>query len=421
MNVSRISTVQSYKNIFLASFLILVFCHPVLANFEKPSTLKASTILKKELLTSAYHTVEEEVKNDGFVNHYRVRSNHQIFNVTTTSSLIILVHELKAIAEMQKVETDDTAYDSLKQSGKNTVEGVKNLFTEPEETLNNAATGIQGLFNRAKGTVGKRKITGSEDSRVEQLIGLTKSKGEIATKYGVNLYSRNPVLQQELDRLARADYLGGLGVGVATSFVGGIGGIVLTTSGTARLLNEAINTTPASELWLQNKQILLAITNDEDTVELFLNNPVFSPALQTILANAMKSMEGIENRELFIKVALQASSEETAKVITETAIMTAGYHKNITPLAKLSPLARLTQATKKDGSVVILLPSDHIIWSKRVAEAIVDIKNEQGNNDSKSYEIWTSGDFSLQATAMLKQQGWELHPKAKEKLLGKKI
>ncbi|WP_163339314.1 hypothetical protein [Desulfopila sp. IMCC35008] len=405
------SIVRSFIIIFLAP--LLLSCQ-VFARFEEPSTLTASNILKKELLSSEYHTVEEVVKNDGFVNHYSVRTSHQTFNVITTSSLAILVLELKAIATMQKIKTDDTAYESLKQSGKNTVEGVKNLFQDPEKTFTNAATGIQGLFNRAKGTVGKRKITGAEDSRVEQLIGLTKSKGEIATQFGVNMYSRNPILQQELDRLARADYLGGLGVGVASSFVGGVGGIVLTTSGTARLLNEAINTTPASELWLQNKKILLAITSDEDTVELFLNNPVFSPALQTLLANALKTMEGVENRELFIKVALQASTEEMAKIITEIAIMTAGYHQRIMPLAELSPLARLTLARKKDGSVIVLLPSDHIIWSEKVADAIDDIKN---NNVSTTCELWTFGDFSLQATEMLKERGWKLYPKATTKLL----
>ena len=36
-----------------------------------------------------------------------------------------------------------------------------------------------------------------------------------------------------------------------------VGGVLLTTSGTARLINQAINTTPASELWLQNMNKLL--------------------------------------------------------------------------------------------------------------------------------------------------------------------
>ena len=137
---------------------------------------------------------------------------------------------------------------------------------------------------------------------------LIKSKGIIATRYGVNVYSRNKVLQEELDRLGQADFLGGLGVGVATSFVPGVGGLAFTASCTARLLNEAINTTPASELWLQNKNKLLAMDMNGDTVELFLNNPSFSPAQTTVLVTALESMKGVANRGLFIKVALQVQT-----------------------------------------------------------------------------------------------------------------
>jgi hypothetical protein len=98
-----------------------------------------------------------------------------------------------------------------------TVSGLKHLVSDPEGTLEGAATGVQSLFHRAAGTVGNRSLSGAEDSRAEQLIGLTKSKGQIATRYGVSLYSRDAMLQQELDRLARADYIGGLGAGAANS------------------------------------------------------------------------------------------------------------------------------------------------------------------------------------------------------------
>ncbi len=236
--------------------------------------------------------------------------------------MLILVREIEAIAAMKKIKTDDIAIESLKQSGKNTVTGVKNLVSDPMGTFESAASGVGSLFSRAVGTVGKRETTGAEDNKAEQLIGFSKSKGQIASKFGVNMYSRNKVLQTELDRLAWADYLGGISVGVATSAVPGVGGLVLTTSGTARLLNEAINTTPASELWLQNKNKLLGMGMNEDTIELFLNNPQFSPALQTVMVAALDSMKGVDNRELYLKVALQAGDPVMARIITESSEMT---------------------------------------------------------------------------------------------------
>jgi hypothetical protein len=254
---------------------------------------------------------------------------------------------------------------------------------------------------------------------VAQLVGFSKSKGQIATKFGVNMYSRNKVLQEELDRLAWADYLGGLGVGVATSAVPGVGGVLLTTSGTARLLNEAINTTPASELWLQNKNKLLGMGMNEDTIVLFLNNPTYSPALQTVMVEALDSMQGVDNLELYLKIALQAADPVMAKIVTESAVLTAGYHKHITPLKRISPMARLARAEKNDGTIVVVLPSDHIIWSEKVDDLTSSLAEETKVSKGAGLEIWVVGDFSMMASSNLDGMGWKMHTKARSQLMPK--
>ncbi|MBU1234526.1 MAG: hypothetical protein KKC77_16675 [Proteobacteria bacterium] len=374
--------------------------------FEEPGQFKASAILKPELLKGKYHTVTEQVINDGLFNHYTVESRFGTFRANSTNSLKILIHEINAIAAMKQVRSDDTVVSSLKQSGENTVTGVKNLINDPQGTVEGAVSGVGSLFNRAKETVGKRKPTGAEDSRFEQLVGVSKVKGEIATRYGVNMYSRNPKLQEELDRLAQADYLGGLGVGVATSVVPGVGGLVLSTSGTTRLLNEAINTTPASELWLQNKNKLLSMGMNTDTVELCLNNPSFSPVLTTVLVTALESMKEVDNRELFIKVALQASTSDMAKTITEIAVMSAGYHKEIAPLKGFEPMARVTLGIRKDMTRVVLLPIDYLIWDKRVAEIVTAVT---GESKGKGFELWALGILSKQSTSEFQKLGWKIY------------
>lgn len=421
MSYGKIDRVGVYCTIFycLISFCLLQVIIPkaVLAEIEKPGILKAQSFLQPEVLKGEHYTVDDKVHNDGLFNHYSVNSSFGNYQVTSTSSLRILVREIEAIAAMKKIKTDDTAIESLKQSGKNTITGVKNLVNDPKRTFEGAITGIGSLFNRAVGTVGKRETTGAEDNKAEQLIGFSKSKGQIATKFGVNMYSRNKVLQSELDRLAWADYFGGLGLGVATAAVPGAGGMFLTASGTARLLNEAINTTPASELWLQNKNKLLGMGMNEDTIELFLNNPQFSPTLQTVMVAALDSMKGVGNRELYLKVALQASDPVVAKIITESVVMTAGYHKNISPLKHLTRLARLARAEKEDGTIVLILPTDHIIWSGKVSGLTGSLTEKAKISRGVRLEIWISGDFSAMARSKLEGMGWKVHTKVRSKLL----
>jgi len=381
--------------------------------YEESVELQASKLFGKEYTTTNLYKIDEQVYNDCLVNQYKVASQYGTFRVSSTSALKQLIVEIKAIAEMKKVATDDTAIDSVIQSGKNTVNGVINLIQAPKETFEGAASGLSSMFNRAKEVVGKRDTTEAEDNKMEQLIGKTKSKGEIANRFGVNVYSHNPVLQEELDRLAWADYLGGIGLGLAQSAVtGGMAGLFLTTSGTARLLNEAINSTPASELWLQNRNKLLKMGIDPDLIMLFLNHPKYSPALYTVMVTALEQMEGVANRELFLKVALSADRAETARTITEICAMTASYHKNIKPLQELRPMGRLLHTVTTQKDVVVLFPADHLLWSEEVADIVSWMQDEAKSSEYISHSLWIYGDFSALATQNMKKNGWQLQPKS---------
>jgi len=385
---------------------------------EEKTTLKASSLVSPDLLKSDLYTVDEEVMNDGLLNHYTVRSKFGVFTPDSTLALKQLLHEIQAIAAMKKIETKNTAAESVVQSGKNTVQAVGDLVTDPQKTLEGAAAGVSSLFNRATQVVGKRQTTEAEDPKLEQFIGKSKSKGEIATKYGVSVYSLNPVLQEELERLGWADYLGGIGLAAAQSAVPGAGGLLLTTSGTARLLNEVINNTPASELWVRNKNKLEAMKIDPDTVQLYLNNPSFSPALFTIMVDALENMKGVANRQLFIKVSLQANTYEMADTITKIATMMAGYHKNVEPLQSLAPFGRFLYGKTKKGVAVVIFPADHVLWSARVADAATWLR-EPAKVETRpaGMQLWILGDFSDKSKTELQKLGWELHPEAQGKLL----
>lgn len=386
------------------------------SGFEEPPVLKAQNILKPSLLKSELHTVATAVKNDGLFNHYQVNSKFGNFNVQSNKALALLIHEIHMIDKMRTVKTEDTALKSAKQSGKNLVIGIKSLVTQPEEALQGAATGVSSLFTRATGTIGKRKTTDAEDSKLEQVIGVTKSKGLIANQYNVNIYSRNLVLQDELNRLARADYLGGIGVSAVQSMVPGAGGLLLSTSTMARLLKEAINTTPASELWLQNKNKLLSMGVDTDIVELFLNNPVFSPDLHTVIVAALEQMPTVANRKLFIKVALQASSYEMARTITEICVMSAGYHKSIAKLKSFALFARVVRASRIDGGIVILLPVDYIAWTPQIRDTVRQFQGQFKKTEKPNVEVWLSGELSQRTKDEIKALGWKFQTQAANSL-----
>jgi hypothetical protein len=130
-------------------------------------------------------------------------------------------------------------------------------------------------------------------------------------------------------------------------------------------------------------------------------------------------MKTVQNRALYIKIALQANTYDMAKLITETTVLTAGYNKNIAPLEKVTPLARLACGVKKNGDLVLTLPTDYIIWSERVANTANGIAEKLAQSKGSEVEIWTLGDMSTKARSEIEKQGWKIHTRVRPKLIPK--
>ena len=380
--------------------------------FEAPPKLRASDILPEKLLKSPNYQVDEQVINDGFLNHYHVTSPFGDFDVISNAAMHKLAREIDTIAEMAKVKTSDVYIKAVGDSASNTLAGIKSLFTDPEKSVKGAATGISSLFSRTKESVLKSDPSETEDSKAKQAIGFSKAKREVAFKYKVDVYSTNKVLQEHLDSLAWADYLGGLSLAAVTAPIGGAAGLVLTSSGAVRLLNEVIATTPPAELRLQNRNKLLDMSINSDLIHLFINNPHFSPRQQTYLVAALEKMTKAKNREFSLQVALQVEDHNVATTVTLMTAMFAAYSVKITPIERFYPVARFMYGLDENGKTVLQIPVDYITWNQRLANGIGSIQKR----GKKGSELWLLGTVSDRARIELKKAGWKVNTRVATKL-----
>jgi hypothetical protein len=402
-------------SILVFGFSGLSFSLDETKNYENSQVVEAAKILPPDVLSGPNYTVDEKVQNDGFLNHYVLKSSYEDYEVVSTPLLKKRIREIKAITEMKQIDTTSTIGESIVDSGKETVTGISNLFLHPVDTVGGTVKGVGSVMNRAQESATSTPSQ-AEDSRVQELIGYSKSKREIANKMGVDVYSANKTLQSELNRLARADFEGGLGVSAGLAFVPGGAGILLSASGSTRLLNETINLKPPTELRHMNREKLTDMGMDSDTIDLFINNTVFTPRYQTWLVAALEKLNGVANRELFLKVALQAHDQNVSRMITLTAIMYAGYHNRIEPVDRFYPISRVLYAMDKKGKVLMVLPADHILWSARFAGTTAQIK-ERAKGDG--FQLWTGGSVSQKAMDQLSKSGWEIHADIFSKLTEK--
>jgi hypothetical protein len=303
-------------------------CAPCLAagQYENSAVLDSAKTLPPGLRSGPDFKVDKKVVNDGFINRYRVKSTFGDFTASGNLAMAKLAAEIKAIKAMSKVEEGETFQKSLETSAKKTGKGIKKLFTDPGGAMEGAATGLGKLFDRANESLSGSGPSQAEDSRAKQFIGFSKAKREIAAKFGVDVYSANPALQKELERLAWADYAGGISMGAATAVVPGGAGLVVSTAGGARLLNDVMRATPPSELRMMNREKLQAMGIPPDLIDVFIGNQVYSPREQTIIVASLQAMNGVADRKLMLKAALMAQNRGVSSLLSKMAAMYAGYH-----------------------------------------------------------------------------------------------
>lgn len=393
-------------------FFYSVFPSFAAEQYEKEVDLRASSFLPENLLKSDLYKIEETVKNDGFINTYVLQAGTDSYQTSSNIGLLKLLGEIEAIVAMQKVQESDAFINSLKESGVATVEGLKNLFSDPGDTIEKAASGINSLFSRAEESIFNSSPGASEDSRIAQTVGFSSAKREVAFRYKVDVYSANPLLQEHLDRIAWAEYAGGLTLGVATMPIGGAVGVTLSVSGTARLLGEIIATTPPAELKLENRKKLGALGIDADLADLFIENPHFSPLQQTVFVMALEKNQTAENKSFPLQVALQVNDRDMARYMTAIMSMFAGYQNKINTIVKYTKVARVFGGVDDKGKVIVMLPADYITWNARIDKGLGSIKIEGTNK----FELWTIGSVSELAKKSISAAGWHVEEDVETKI-----
>jgi hypothetical protein len=112
-------------SIFVLSFLAAApfLCgqtEPILPtsdeNEELPE-LKASEILREDILTGPHHKVREEVSTSSGANHFIIDSDFGVFEADGNEMFDRRIGEINAIAELKDVSRTDEYKNALKQGG----------------------------------------------------------------------------------------------------------------------------------------------------------------------------------------------------------------------------------------------------------------------------------------------------------------
>jgi hypothetical protein len=340
------------------------------ADYEELPELKASEILRPDILQGPNHKVREEVPTYSGANRFTIDSAFGVFEAEGNEMLVRRVNEINAIAKLKEVSRTDAYKNALMQAAKSPLAAAKNIVTDPVNTVANVPKGIMKFMGRAgervKGIGKKREPAPDEGSRAQNIIGFTAAKRKVALSLGVDPYSSNDVLQRELDGITWASFAGGLTFKAATMPIGGGAGAALTLTGVSNTFESALQDKSPADLKIMNRKILLDMGASAADADALLKNTAFSPSEETAFVLNLKSMDGVTGRGAFVAVAAKNSSAEADAIFcVETAALMAKLHQGEKPLARIALINDFPVCVAKDGTTVVALQWDYAAWTPR--------------------------------------------------------
>ena len=408
--------------------------------YETPPTLSASEVLPPELREGPHHRIADEVTNDGYLNTYTIESDFGTFTARGDDLLRVRIDELQALATLSEVSKTEAFAKALAGAAMKPVETVTNVVTQPVETVKGIPSGVSRYFKRTSRKIKKTakqveekldeakeaEEAGEDEAEVGEEEGTLARTQEVATdatksylgvggatrewamKLGVDPYSTNETLQQELSRVASVAAVGSFAVRKATPSLG-----VIDYLGE---VNDMVWTMSADDLEVLNHKRLKQMGLENDEIEALFENPAYSPSRVTSLVSALHGIEGVAGRAELARLAGAATSEEEAFFFQRSAEMLRSYHSEVAPVGEIARGQIWGGGITTEGTCVIALALDYLAWTEDAATALAAATERyRGGTGVERLEIWLAGRASPRARQELEALGWRVEEGARER------
>ena len=279
---------------------------------------------------------------------------------------------------------------------------------DPGGALKKVPEGASKFFGKVKGFFSDDEEDaaqgGSPGETVKGILGVDKAKRKLAAHLGVDVYSRNQVLQDELDRVASATAGGGVAFDIGTLPIGGAVGIGLTVIGVQQTVDSLINDSSPISLRNWNEENLIKLGANDDLVFQFINHPWYTLRQITVITTSLVTSK--INPDLFLESANKALTPADGRYFEQVAELLAVYSQKTAALQSFRLQDGLLCAVDRNGVLVVPVSLDYAIWTAKVAQRVDGLAAVPGSDANiKSVEVCTDGKVSERVKSELSNRG----------------
>jgi hypothetical protein len=402
------------------------------AAFETPPIRKASAILPPALIKGEHFTVNDQVGWKEGLHLFTVESDFGPFEVWGEPMLRVRLREVDALYTLRQTSNATVGTSAAaKQVGKSFV-SLGKAFKHPVETGKALPGGVKRMFKSVKDDVKSLSSTGKTivDERAQggptegeasaakkagvnlgrSLAGIDSSYRKWAEIVGVNPYTKNQALHDELERVAKAEAGARIGTKLfVRSFIPEELKIITDVSKTAyhkewRVIIE------------ENNKALDALNVTPETKAHFLDNPHLNLTMQTLFIELLEAMTSTEDRAIVIEQASLLQTDAEAAFFAESLMMAHWFHTNQAPAARMLGGTLIPVIQTRDGRVIAFSASDYEYWTELTAPIAAEF-NQQYQSISREREIWVADNVSPGFVKGVSNLGWSVRSDLRARVL----
>lgn len=418
LHAGRLQLGRTCLSLLTCVILFLAGSLPATAasEYEAPEPRTIEDALPPELRDVPHGRIEEPVQHDGYMHSYTVDTDFGVYLAHGDTMYRRLRLELVAIADMRARYATKVAVESAVKVVIKPIHAVGRLASDPLDTLAGMPRGVYRLMESS--VTGMFRESGQyEDSDFKNLVQVAAYKRRIAAHYDVDVYSSNPILQLELDRIAWASL-----AGYTTTFAMLIVPVpnplplAIISLNSVEVLNRVLEERGPDDLRILNRRQLRSMGIKDDLAEKFLDHPYYSPRHQTIIVACLGTLSETKRRDRFLTAALNALSEEEAFFYQQASELLQAYNRDESPIAEITILGRIPLGRTKDRSAIFPAPIDYAVWTDK-AESVVNrlVSAVRHRKRSARIEMWIAGSLSPR----VRQELSDRRIVAKEQMQGK--
>lgn len=410
------------KPIHIPALAALVIYQSVFAQapaaFESAVELSAAQILPAEALRGPAHRVRELAFTDGFMAHFDIDTDFGTFEAIGVPQVSRRIVEAEALRKLVETSKGDLFAEGLKRSITQPIDAVKNIAKDPVTSIKRVPRTVGHFFSKVGSSIesGVNKVKDNSDAgkspsaaqignSAKNIAGFDKAKLDTAKQLGVDPYSDNVRLQEEMDKVTWAFFAGGMPLRIGAAVASA--GVAVAATNLVGVPEETYALTQ-SELAHRDRNSLTAMGLKSEDIQAFQIQPHLSSTRRHRIVKALEGLPKAVGRGRIILLANSCATPEQADfLVAALSMLEERQRAGAADYQSLHVFGRLPGGTTAAGSIEVPAPVDHVTWTEPVAAFA-----QRDDLGTAPKVLVHTGKLSAAATAGFTAAGWKIVPVA---------